>query len=125
MSSWPLDLTPARVLVVDDERQVHASLRLRLSSDYDLTSCLNAKEALKKLADHRFDICLVDIHMPKVDGVMFIEAARRVDPDLGFVIISAFDTDFNLRRTVPLQVYDFISRGYPKTCFRSRSEQLR
>lgn len=121
MSRAPLDLTPPRILVVDDERQIHASLRLRLGQDYDLVFCYSAREALDKLSGNRFDLCLADIHMPKMDGLSFIDAARKVDPELGYVVISAFDTDDNLRRVIPLQVYDFISKPLPpKQGFESR-----
>ena len=114
MNHQPVDLTPPRILVVDDERQIHASLRLRLGEEYSLIFCFAAQEALERLAENRFDLCLVDIHMPKMDGVTFIDAARKVDPELGYVVISAFDTDDNLRRVIPLQVYEFISKPLPQ-----------
>jgi len=121
MNHNPVDLTPARILVVDDERQIHASLRLRLGADYDLVFCFTAREALAKVAGNRFDLCLADLHMPKMDGVTFIDAARKLDPELGYVVISAFDTDENLRRIIPLQVYDFVSKPLPpKTDFEGR-----
>lgn len=106
-------LTP-RILVVDDERQIHASLRLRLGKTYDLVFSFDAKDALKKLQAEHFDLCFADIHMPGMDGLSFIEVARKSDPQLGFVVLSAFDTDINLRRAIPLQVYDFISKPLPE-----------
>lgn len=114
MSRDPVDLLPARVLVVDDEHQIHASLRLRLSSEYHVVYCLSAHDALGKLASNRFDLCIADINMPGLDGFGFIDAARIVDPQLGYVVLSAFDTDENLRRSIPLQVYDFISKPLPE-----------
>jgi hypothetical protein len=49
-----------------------------------------------------------------MDGLAFIEAAQALDPCLGFVVLSAFDSHENLRRTIPLQVYDFISKPLPE-----------
>ncbi|MSU60248.1 MAG: response regulator [Pedosphaera sp.] len=114
MNPDAVDLLPPRILIVDDERQIHASLRLRLGRDYDLAFCFDAREALEKIAHERFDLCLADIHMPHLDGLAFIEAARQVDPGLGFVVLSAFDTDENLRRAIPLQVYEFLSKPLPE-----------
>src|SRR5262245_49387372 len=102
MKHDPIDLMPPRILVVDDEQQIHASLRLRLGASSELVFCQNAREALGKVAQHRFDLCFADIHMPEMDGLKFIDAARKVDPQLGYVVLSAFDTDENLRRTIPL-----------------------
>jgi len=114
MSTDPTDLVSPRILVVDDERQIHASLRLRLAKTYDLVCCFDAPTALQALASDRFDLCFVDIHMPEMDGLEFIEAAQRKDPDLGYVVISAFDSSENLRRAIPLQVFDFIGKPLPE-----------
>lgn len=107
-------LLPPRILVVDDESQIHASIRLRLGKDFEIVSCLGAQEALGKLPQTRFDLCLVDIHMPDMDGLAFVEAVQKLDPGLGCVILSAFDNDDNLRRAIPLQVYDFIAKPLPE-----------
>jgi DNA-binding response OmpR family regulator len=107
------DLLPPRILAVDDERRIHASLRLRLGKDYELVFCADAREALDTLQNNRFDLCLVDIRMPRMDGFAFIEAARAHDPGLGYVVLSACDTDENLRRSIPLQIYDFIPKPLP------------
>lgn len=110
----PADLLTPRILVVDDERQIHASLRLRLGSNYDLVFCFNARDALQLLANERFDLCFADIHMPHMDGLAFIAAAEQIDRYLGFVVLSAFDSDENLRRAIPLQVYEFIGKPLPE-----------
>jgi CheY-like chemotaxis protein len=108
------DLLIPRILIVDDERQIHASLRLRLGSTYDLAFCFSARDALKLLASERFDLCFADIHMPNMDGLAFIAAAGEIDPHLGFVVLSAFDSDENLRRAIPLQVYEFLGKPLPE-----------
>lgn len=110
----PITLLQPRLLVVDDEFQVHAAMRLRLSKEYDVTYSYGAQDALAKITKERFDLCLADISMPEMDGFRFIDAARKVDPQLGYVIVSACDNDTNLRRTIPLQVYDFISKPLPE-----------
>src|SRR5688500_4531814 len=123
MSSDPLEMLPARILVVDDEHQIHASIRLRLGRDHEIAFCYSGHEALAKLTAQRFDLCFADIHMPDMDGLRFIDAARGLDPQRGYVVLSAFDTEDNLRRTIPLQVYDFIPKPLPDRAeFESRIE---
>ena len=114
MNGAPATLLPPRILIVDDERQIHASLRLRLGSSYELDFSFDAREALEKIRGRRFDLCFADIHMPRMDGLALIEATQEVDPDLGFVVLSAFDSHENLRRTIPLQVYDFVAKPLPE-----------
>lgn len=114
MARDPANLLPPRLLVVDDERQVHASIRLRLGASYELEFAFGAREALEKIKTTRFDLCFADIHMPKMDGLAFIDAAQAVDPCLGFVILSAFDNHENLHRAIPLAVYEFLSKPLPE-----------
>jgi CheY-like chemotaxis protein len=114
MSRDPADLLAPRILLVDDERQIHASVRLRLGRDYAIVCCLDPRHALQAIARESFDLCIADIHMPGMDGFSFIEAARKSDPALGYVIFSAFDSDHNLRRSIPLQVCDFITKPLPE-----------
>ncbi len=113
MTSHPGKLITPRILAVDDERQIHASLRLRLTENYKLISCTNPAEALSRIKQEPFDLCLVDLHMPGMNGLDFVEAARLIDPGLGFVILSGYGTEENLRRAIPLQVYDFIFKPLP------------
>ena len=106
----PAQLLPPRVLIVDDERPIHASLRLRLGDRCELVSAQDAREGLARIRQTRFDLCITDIHMPRMDGLSFVEAAQELDPGLGFVVLSAFDTAENLRRAIPLPVYDFLPK---------------
>lgn len=108
-----LDLTPS-ILVVDDEKQIHSSIRLRLGSRCHLTCVFDPREALGNVGRQQFDLCIVDIHMPKMDGLTFVEAARELDPALGYVILSGYDSPENLRRAIPLQVFDFIGKPIPQ-----------
>ncbi len=105
-------LTP-HILIVDDERQIHSSLRLRLGGDYQLHCLSTPAEALAVIRHQQFDLCITDVHMPDMDGLEFIEAARILDPALGYVVLSGHDSDENLRRAIPLQVFEFIAKPLP------------
>lgn len=107
------DLFSPRILIVDDDRGVHAAIKLRLSKMYVVASCAEARSALVAIRETRFDLCLVDIRMPHMNGLTFITAAREIDPALGYVVISALDTEENLHRAIPLNIYQFISKPLP------------
>jgi len=108
------ELEAPHILVVDDEKQIHSSLRLRLGSNYQVTSQYSARDALALVRRQAFDLCIVDIHMPDMDGLEFIEVAREIDPALGYVVLSGFDSEENLRRAIPLQVLDFLAKPLPE-----------
>jgi CheY-like chemotaxis protein len=105
-------MTP-NILVLDDEKQIHSSLRLRIGNHYQLVCLSSPREALALIKRQLFDLCIVDVHMPEMDGLAFIEAARELDPPLGYVVLSGFDSHENLRRIIPLQVFDFIPKPLP------------
>jgi CheY-like chemotaxis protein len=109
----PAELVTPRILAVDDERQIHASLRLRLNGICEMVSCSDARTALARIKQEPFDLCIVDLHMPGMTGLDFIDAARQMDPALGFIILSGHGTEDNLLRAIPLQVYDFILKPLP------------
>ncbi len=113
MSRAAADLLPPRIALLDDERPIHSAVRLRLGPDCEFVSFFNAADALAAIRTRRFDLCFVDLHMPDTDGFTFLETAAPADPDLGFVILSAFDTEENLRRAIPLQVLEFVPKPLP------------
>jgi CheY-like chemotaxis protein len=113
MNAAATDVLTPSILVLDDERQIHSSLRLRLSDNYRVTCRFDAAEALELIRSQPFDLCITDVHMPNMDGLSFIEAARKLDPALGYVVLSGHDTEQNLRRTIPLQVFEFIPKPLP------------
>lgn len=107
------DMVSPTLLILDDEKPIHSSLRLRLSDNYQLTCLSSPSEALTVIGSQAFDLCIVDVHMPEMDGLAFIETARALDPALGFVVLSGFDSEENLRRAIPLQVLEFIGKPLP------------
>ena len=77
-----------RVLVVDDEAVVRESLEQYLEDcDYDVVTADNAMTALQLLQNgEKFDIAVVDIRMPEMNGEDFIVEAFRIFGDLKFMI---------------------------------------
>lgn len=107
------DESSPSLLIVDDERQIHSAIRLRLGEKYQVVSASTPQEGLSRVAEHAFDLCIVDIQMPGMNGLKFVEAARALDPALNYVIFSGFDTDENLRQAIPLHVCEFIQKPLP------------
>ncbi len=108
-----LGLLSPSILLVDDEPQIHSSIKLRLGSSCRVTCVASPREALPLVGRKNLDLCIVDIHMPGMDGLTFIEEARKIDPCLGCIILSAFDSSENLRRAIPLNVFDFVPKPLP------------
>ena len=65
-----------KVLIVDDEKTVRESLRLLLKLSFDVTTAENGEQALQLIDQRKPDIILLDVMMPKLDGVGTLKALK-------------------------------------------------
>ena len=80
----------ASILVVDDEENLHEALKLNLELEgYEVTSAYDGNEALKKIGSEYFDLIIMDIMMPEVDGISVTETVRVNNNDVPILMLSA------------------------------------
>jgi signal transduction histidine kinase len=83
----------ARILVVDDEAaQVRALCRTLKAQGYATTGFESSSQALQELREGEFDIVITDLMMPELDGIAFLRAAHRIDPDLVVIVMTGKGT---------------------------------
>lgn len=80
----------ASVLIVEDEKGLHDTLRLNLEMEgYDVSSAYNGADAIKLCQSGYFDLILLDIMLPVVDGLSVLESIRLQKIDSPVLILSA------------------------------------
>ncbi len=87
---------PVRVVLVDDDHLVRAGLRLLLSGDDDIEVVGEAGDGLDAegvIADTVPDVVLMDIRMPRCDGLVATERELRRRPDLAVLVLTTFQDD--------------------------------
>jgi DNA-binding NtrC family response regulator len=78
-----------RVLVIDDDNHVRASIHILLNElGFDVVTAENGRLGLRELAKSQFDVAIVDIYMPEMDGVKLIKAARERAPGMAVIAMS-------------------------------------
>jgi DNA-binding response OmpR family regulator len=78
-----------RILIVDDEPHVRASLVVGLRAyGFEVVGADGAASGLRQFEASHFDVVVIDIYMPDVDGVKFIKTLRERTPNLPTVAIS-------------------------------------
>lgn len=100
------------LLIVDDEPLIHISIEyiLKNISDRNITvkNAYNGSEMLRVMETESFDIALVDIRMPGVDGLTAIEKAIELYPETRYYIMSGFSEFEYARQAVHLGVTDYL-----------------
>jgi len=100
-----------RVLVVDDEEDIRSSLRMILEYEgMAMTEASSAREALDQLDADRPDAVLLDIKMPRMDGLEALAEIRKRDPDLPVVMISGHGTVATAVEATRLGAFDFMEK---------------
>lgn len=83
----------ANILLVEDEENLHDALKLNLELEgYEITSAYNGNEALKAIKDEYFDLIILDVMLPNVDGITVTETIRIQNNDVPILILSAKNT---------------------------------
>lgn len=70
-----------RLLLVDDEEMYLEYLSRRLiNRGYEVVTCLSGEEALKKAEGHAFDVIVLDVLLPGIDGIETLREIKRITP---------------------------------------------
>ena len=82
----------ASVLIVDDELEIRKSLqRLLTRFGHDVRTAASAEEADQWLAAQRFDLCLLDIELPRMRGTEFLNLSLSRDPEMAVIMLTGLD----------------------------------
>ncbi|HOM99301.1 MAG TPA: sigma-54 dependent transcriptional regulator [Acidobacteriota bacterium] len=101
----------ARLLVVDDEPNVRASLQGILSDEgFRVDTVSSGEECLKAIARKPYDVVLLDVWLPGRDGVAILEELQRVAPQVTVVMISGHGSIETAVRATKLGAFDFIEK---------------
>src|SRR3954464_11139892 len=107
----PVVRTRGRILIVDDELVVRDSLGKWFSSEgYAARPVSGAREALEVIQQTEFDIALIDIKMPGMDGMELQARLREADPDLTVVIMTGYAAVDTAVQALKLGAYDYITK---------------
>ena len=80
----------ANILVVEDELNLHEALKLNLEMEgYEVTSAYDGNEALKKVENAYFDLIIMDIMLPELDGISVTESIRVHNNEVPILMLSA------------------------------------
>ena len=102
-----------RILIVDDEKNIRTTLSAYLISlGYEQEIAVNGQEALDKLKDSKYDLVLLDIKMPVMNGIQILKEMRKLEDKTNVIMITAYGTIENAVESMKLGAVDFISKPF-------------
>jgi two-component system, NtrC family, response regulator AtoC len=101
-----------KVLVVDDEKTVRDSLRLLLKTSFEVIVAENGLEALDLIEHEEPDLVLLDVMMPKLDGVATLQAMRDRNWQIPVVMLTANNTVKTAVEAMKLGAVDYLNKPF-------------
>ena len=101
------------VLVVDDEATLRRTLRTSLTaSGFSVEEARSGEEALQSVQQQRFDLVLLDINMPGINGIDACRRIRGVSPRAGIVMITVRDLEDDKVRALEAGADDYVTKPF-------------
>ncbi|MGM0428054.1 MAG: sigma-54-dependent transcriptional regulator [Thermodesulfobacteriota bacterium] len=100
-----------RVLLVDDEEEFVQALAERLSlRDYDATTSLSGEEAVSKLRKYNFDVVILDVRMPGMDGTEVLSEIKKIKPLTEVIMLTGHATVESAIEGMKQGAYDYLMK---------------
>jgi DNA-binding response OmpR family regulator len=101
-----------KLLLAEDERAIAKALQLKLSiSGFEIEVVNNGEDALSALKDRKFDLLLLDIMMPKMDGFTVMEEMKKLKNKTPVIILSNLSQEDDAKRAKELGAVDFFIKS--------------
>ena len=115
----------ARLLLADDDQDGREALAMILGDDYEVHLAGDGREAVENALVARPDVVLMDLYMPRMDGLAALEA-MRADPlteDVPVILISARGDDLTRSRSLDLGAVDFLQKPFSSRELKARIDR--
>jgi YesN/AraC family two-component response regulator len=103
----------ANILIVDDEEGIRKSLGAYLKMEgYAVDTAADGAEAIEKLKNAKFNIILLDINMPVMDGLEAIQQIKALDFSIQVIMMTAFSTFDKTMKSLEYGATDYILKPF-------------
>jgi DNA-binding NtrC family response regulator len=100
-----------RVFIVDDEEELLQTLSERLTiRDYDVSTSLTGKDAIEEMKQYNFDVVILDVAMPDMDGIKTLREIKRIKPLTEVIMLTGHATVESAIEGMRLGAFDFLMK---------------
>lgn len=99
--------------IIDDEPIIHEVLGDLLTAEgYEVDMSYNGEEALKKHTDQEYDLVLLDLLMPGIDGIEVLKELKKLDPSIVIIIITAYASLESAISAMKMGAFDYVQKPF-------------
>jgi len=103
-----------RILVCDDEEGIRESLKLILEKEHEVIFAETGDEAIDKIRSSSPDLVILDIKMPKKDGLETLKEIKRISPALKVIIATGYKSVETAQEAIKLGASDYIVKPFDR-----------
>jgi DNA-binding NtrC family response regulator len=108
-----MDTNRLKVMVLDDEPIVCKRLQPALEKlGYEVETYIHSEEAMRRIQETEYDIIVTDLKMKGIDGMQFLQEAKKRSPKTEVIVITGFATLDTARESFQKGVFDFIAKPF-------------
>lgn len=105
--------SPVQTLVVDDEKNVTDLLKIQLEEEgFGVDIANDGAVAINKVRGKRYDVILLDLKMPRINGIEVLKFAKENHPDSQVLILTGYGDIKTAVDTIKMGAFDFITKPY-------------
>jgi two-component system response regulator HydG len=103
----------AKILVVDDEESMCKFMEIMLKKEgYSVSSSQDAAAALEQIKGENYDLVIADLMMPEMSGIELLSRAKSVNPELDFIMMTAFASVDSAIEALKKGAFDYITKPF-------------
>jgi CheY-like chemotaxis protein len=103
-----------RILVADDEEGIRESLNLILGEEHELIFTRDGEETLDRLRGETFDLVLLDIKMPKLDGLEVLRRLQKTPRTTPILVLTAYQSVELAKEALKLGAVDYLPKPFER-----------
>ena len=113
MNPDPENRVPPHILIVDDDPDICLSLTDLLGGEgYQVVAVPTGAEAIAKVREERFEVVVLDLGLPDLDGLHVLRVLKELAPTLPVVILSASSNQEKINESLGLGAFAYLTKPY-------------
>jgi len=106
-------MEPSNILVIDDEQVICSGCRLVLSDEgHSVDICMTGKAGIDKILRDPYDVLLLDLKLPDIDGMEILRRVRKEKPGVYVVVMTGYSTVQNAVEAMKLGAFDYLAKPF-------------